>query len=110
MNGCYHGLALDPDTAFRLRWRRTWPDDDRSREDFVAREGKYYCRIYRDAGGPQSGRWYWTAAKEYCLGTGFADAAREAALAAERAYFEVRQLETSGRDDPLSPLTCPAET
>lgn len=76
-----------PDTIFRLRWRRTWPDDARSRDDFVAREEKFYCRIYLDNSGPQSGRWYWTAARDYNLGTGFADTVREAALAAERAYF-----------------------
>lgn len=76
-----------PDPAFRLRWRRTWPDEPRSRDDFVAREGKFYCRIYLDNGGPQSGRWYWMAARDYNLGTGFGDTAREAALSAERAYF-----------------------
>ena len=31
-----------PDSAFRLRWRRTWPDRD---NDFEARDGKAHFRI-----------------------------------------------------------------
>lgn len=76
-----------PDSVFRLRWRRTWPDEPRAREDFAAREDKFYCRIYREGVGPQGGRWYLTAAKNNSLGTGFADSVREAAVAAEQVYF-----------------------
>ena len=53
----------------------------------MARENKFYCRVYLTDGGPQSGRWFWTAARDYNLGTGFADSAREAAFAAEQTYF-----------------------
>ena len=42
-----------PGSAFRLQWRRTWPDEERRLDDFEAREGKFYCRIYLDHGGPQ---------------------------------------------------------
>ena len=68
--------------------RRTWLDNNHAREDFVAREGKNFCLIYRVTGGPQSNHWFWTTAKEVCLGTGYADGPREAALAAERAYLD----------------------
>lgn len=73
-----------PNSAFRLRWRATWPDKP---DDFVARVGPHYCRIYRMNGGPQDGRWYWCAARDAALGSGHGDTARAAALEAERRFF-----------------------
>ncbi len=71
-----------PDSALRLRWRQTWPDVP---GDFEARQGDGFCRIYREAGGPQGGRWFWTAAATHQIGSGHADTPRQAALAAETA-------------------------
>jgi hypothetical protein len=71
-----------PDTAFRLRWRQTWPDHP---DDFTARADGGYCRVYRMTGGPQDGRWFWVAARSRTLGTDFADTAREAAIKADGA-------------------------
>jgi hypothetical protein len=76
-----------PDSAFRLRWRRTWQDVE---NDFTAQpaDGES-CRIYIFRGGeaPFLGRWRWIANRDIYLGSGFADTAREAALEAERTFF-----------------------
>lgn len=71
----------NPDSPYRLRWKRTWPDE----QDFTARLADGFCRIYFEAGGPQGGSWFWTASKTTQLGSGHADTGRAAALAAERA-------------------------
>lgn len=70
----------DPASPYRLRWTRTWPDE----QDFTARVPGGFCRIYHEAGGPNGGRWFWTASKETQLGSGHADTGRAAALAAEQ--------------------------
>lgn len=76
-----------PDSAFRLKWTRTWPDG--SPDDFIAQIGDDYCRIHGVRGGPQDGRWYYAVGVGgYNAGEGFGDTAREAALAAEEAYFK----------------------
>ena len=69
----------DLDSPYRLRWQRTWPDE----QDFTARLAEGFCRIYFEAGGPQGGRWFWTASKATQLGSGHAATGRAAALAAE---------------------------
>ena len=75
-----------PNSAYRLRWRRTWPDQP---DDFAARLGdEGFCRVYLFTGGAaQAGKWYWVANRGTCLGSGFAEMPREAALAAERTLF-----------------------
>lgn len=76
-----------PDSAFCLKWRLTWPDRD-VLHDFVGFDGETrVCRIYRTAPPSLGERWYWCAGQTRNLGTGQADSARAAALAAERAYF-----------------------
>lgn len=75
-----------PDSAFRLKWRETWPGE--SREDYTVREGHKYLRLYRHTtGGSQSGRWRWFSSSSR---TGFGDTAREAALDAEKDWFGER--------------------
>lgn len=81
------------DSAFRLRWRRTWPDE----QDFTARRDDGFCRIYYEAGGPQGGRWFWTASKTTLLGTGHADTARAAALAAEQVFLSPVEAPSNAR-------------
>lgn len=74
-----------PDSAFRLKWRLTWPDRD---HDFAGYDGETrVCRIYRTMPPSLGERWWWGAGQTRNLGTGYADSAREAALAAETAYF-----------------------
>jgi hypothetical protein len=70
-------------SAFRLLWRQTWPDEP---DDFTARSGDGFCRMYRVWGGPQNGNWFWTASRTHQIGTGYGERAREAALAAEAAF------------------------
>ena len=69
-----------PASAFRLRWQPTWTGAE---GDFTARKGDGFCRIYHESGGPNSGRWFWTAARTTQLGSGHAEAARAAAMEAE---------------------------
>lgn len=66
--------------AFRLRWQRSWPGAE---NDFTARKGAGFCRIYYEPGGPQRDRWFWTCAITTQLGCGYAETARGAALEAE---------------------------
>lgn len=82
----------------RLRWRRTWPCwtwPANVDKDYTASidEPRGYCRVWLVVGGPQGGRWAWSAATWYDAGTGFEDSAREAALAAEDALFRRIELE-----------------
>ena len=76
--------SVVPDSAFRMRWRRTYQG---AGADFTARAGVGFCRIYHEPGGPNSGRWFWTAAQTTQLGSGHAETARQAALAAEGLFL-----------------------
>ena len=69
-----------PASAFRLRWQPTWTGAE---GEFAARKDEGFCRIYHELGGPNSGRWFWTAAQTTQLGSGHVETAREAAFAAE---------------------------
>ncbi len=73
-----------PASAFSLNWRQTWDDKP---DDYVARTDSVFCRIYHQMGGPQRNRWFWTCARVKQLGSGHADSARQAALAAETLYL-----------------------
>jgi hypothetical protein len=66
-------------------------------DDFKAqlKVPRVYCRIYRVIGGPQAGRWEWSAATWYNAGTGYAATPREAAVAAEAALMARLALEQS---------------
>lgn len=82
----------NPGSPLRLRWRPASQGQD---NDFEARDGRDYCRVHVDPGGPQRGRWWWAAARgDHSHGTGVEDTARDAALAAEAAYFGPRVVET----------------
>jgi hypothetical protein len=77
-----------PDSALRLRWRKTWPD---AADDFVAvlADDEGSCRVYLHTGVQvEVGRWHWVANLPHRhLASGYASTAREAALAAEAAFF-----------------------
>lgn len=76
----------------RLPWRRTWPDGDP--DDFTAHDPAHpmmHARIYRSrTAGQVGGQWLWAVGERTNLGTGTAMTAREAALAAEAAWFAAR--------------------
>jgi len=82
-----------PDSAFRLRWSRTWSDVS---DDYTARKDDAFCRVYHEAGGPQSGRWFWTCCRTTQLGSGYAGTVREAALNAETALLSGRPRKRKG--------------
>ena len=69
-----------PASAFRFRWQQIWPG---AQADFTARKDGGFCRIYHEPGGPNSGRWLWTAAWSTQLGSGHAETPRAAAIEAE---------------------------
>lgn len=73
-----------PASAFRLRWQPTYQGAE---ADFTARIDEGFCRIYQQPGGPNSGRWFWTASRSTHLGSGHAETAREAAFAAEAVFL-----------------------
>jgi hypothetical protein len=73
-----------PASAFRLQWHPTWTGAEC---DFTARKDAGFCRIYHEPGGPNSGRWFWTAAQTTQLCSGHAETAKQAALAAESVFL-----------------------
>ena len=72
-----------------LQWCRTWPVGDA--DDFVAHDPDHpmmHARIYRSRVPAQvGGQWSWAVGEQTNLGTGTAETARAAALAAEAAWF-----------------------
>ena len=79
---------------FRLRWRPTLAG---AADDFTARVDAGFCRTYHEEGGPQGGRWFWTASKTTQLGSGHAATVREAALAAETVFLTPVDAASNGR-------------
>jgi hypothetical protein len=81
----------------RLRWRRTWADGAGEPDDFTAGDPEHprmHARIYRSRSAvPVGGAWVWAVGEKANLGTGVAMTAREAALAAEAAWFAYRESE-----------------
>lgn len=70
----------------RLAWSRTWPDEA---DDYTGREAGAGggCRIYRYLGGGRD-EWRWVAnGARLAIAAGMEPTARDAALAAERAYW-----------------------
>lgn len=88
----------------RLRWRRTWAEGAGEPDDFTAGDPDHPCmhaRIYLSrSGAPVGGAWIWAVGEKASLGTGTAETARAAALAAEGAWFAWRD-----REDGTPPPT-----